>query len=108
MKNTIAILTIAFFATNVAAENWRDPDAKFDARKKMSETIKLTWRTVNDVQKACEAESRARGNNGFGYSIEACSFWNWEGTECTIITRNKATLHDLGHELRHCFQGNYH
>jgi hypothetical protein len=76
MKKTIAILTIAFFATNVAAENWRDPDAKFDARKKMSETIKLTWRTVNDVQKACEAESRARGNNGFGYSIEACSFWN--------------------------------
>ena len=108
MKNTIAILVIAFFATNTMAENWQNPDAKFDARKKMSETIKLTWRTVDNVQKACEAESRSRGNKGFGYSIEACSFWNWEGTECVIITRNKATLHDLGHELRHCFQGNYH
>lgn len=108
MKNTIAILTIAFFATNALAENWRDPNAKFDARKNMSETIKLTWRTVNNVQKACEEESRRRGNTGFGYGVEACSFWNKSGTECTIITKNKSTLYELGHEVRHCFQGNYH
>ena len=108
MKNTIAILTIAFFATNSAAQEWKDPNSRFDARQKMSESIKLTWRTVDNVQQACEDESRRRGNNGFGYGLEACSFWNNAGTECTIITKNRASLHELGHEVRHCFQGNYH
>ena len=74
----------------------------------MSETITLTWRTVDNVQQACEAESRRRGFNGFGYSVEACSFWNGNGTECIIITKSKTNNHELGHELRHCFQGNYH
>jgi len=108
MKNTIAIFAIAIFATNAAADNWQDPNAKFDARKKTSETITLTWRTVDNVQQACEQESRRRGNGGFGFGVEACSFWNLSGNECTIITRNRSTLHELGHELRHCFQGNYH
>ncbi len=108
MKKALAIFVIAIFATNCMAENWRHPDAKFDARKKSSETIKLTWRSVDNLQQACEKESRRRGNPGFGYSLDACSFWNWEGTECVIITKNRSSLHELGHEVRHCFQGNYH
>lgn len=106
MKLTFFVAILLIPLTSVFAEDWRDPDSLFDARKKMSDTIKLTWRTVDNVQKACEDESRSRGNNGFGYSIQACSFWN--GTECTIITRNRASLHNLGHEVRHCFQGNFH
>ena len=108
MKNLIAILAITFFATTAVANDWRDPNSRFDARRKMSETIAITWRTVDNVQQACEAESRRRGNGGFGYGVEACSFWNSDGTECTIITKNRASMHELGHEVRHCFQGNYH
>lgn len=108
MKKTVAFFAIIFLATTATAQEWTDPNSRFDARKKMSETIKLTWRTVDNVQQACEQESRSRGNNGFGYGVEACSFWNNAGTECTIITKNKSTLHELGHEVRHCFQGNYH
>lgn len=108
MKRILLLATMLILTTSAMAENWQDPNSRFDARKKMSDTIKLTWRTVDNVQKSCEDESRSRGNNGFNYSIEACSFWNWSGTECTIITRNRSSLHDLGHELRHCFQGNYH
>jgi len=108
MKKIIAILTITFFATNISAQDWRDPSSRFDAKKKMSDTIKLTWRTADNLQQACEEESRRRGNGGFGYGLEACSFWNIQGTECLIITKNKTSLHELGHEVRHCFQGNYH
>jgi hypothetical protein len=108
MKQLIAIFAITIFATNSVAQDWKDPNSRFDARRKMSDTIRLTWRTVDDVQKACEDESRRRGNGGFGYSVEACGFWSLDGTECTIITRNRSTMHELGHEVRHCFQGNYH
>ena len=106
MKLTFFVAILLIPLTSVLAEDWRDPNSRFDARKKMSDTIKLTWRTVNDVQKACEEESRRRGNGGFGYSVDACSFW--VGADCTIITQNRSSLHDLGHEVRHCFQGNYH
>ena len=34
MKNAIVIFVIAFFATNAVAEDWKDPLARFDARKK--------------------------------------------------------------------------
>ena len=107
MKNTIAILTIAFLTTNAAAgDNWQDPLARYDARKKMSDTISITWRTVDNVQQTCEAESRRRGHGGFGFGVEACSFW--DGNQCTIITKSRPNNHEVGHEFRHCFQGNYH
>jgi hypothetical protein len=108
MKSSILLAALLLIADRSTAGDWRNPDTKFEARKKMSETISLTWRTVDDVQKACEQESRRRGNGGFGFSLEACSFWNSQGTECVIITKNQSSLHDIGHELRHCFQGNYH
>jgi hypothetical protein len=108
MMYLILVPAILLSSNSSSAGDWRNPDAKFDAGKKMSETVSLSWRTVDDIQKACELESRRRGNGGFGYSVEACSFWNSQGTECTIITRNISSLHEIGHELRHCFQGNYH
>jgi hypothetical protein len=66
----------------------------------------ITWQRVDNVQKVCEAESRKRGLGGFGYSVYACAFW--EQNTCTIITSKRPTLHDLGHETRHCFQGAFH
>jgi len=91
-----------------AAQDWKNPEASFDARKLMTEKNTITWRRVdvNDVQKTCEAESRKRGLGGFGYRVYACSFW--EGNRCDIFTSKTPTLHDLGHETRHCFQGNFH
>ena len=88
------------------AQDWKNPEAKFDARKLMTEKSTVNWRRVDDVQKTCEAESRKRGFNGFGYRINACSFW--VGDRCDIFTSKTPTTHDLGHEIRHCFQGAFH
>lgn len=85
---------------------WSNPNAKFSTSKNFTTQSTVTWRPVDDVQGTCERESKARGLGGFGYGVQACSFWN--GSSCTIFTAKSASLHNLGHEALHCFQGNYH
>ena len=86
--------------------NWQNPEAKFAASKSSTDTKQVTWRYTNNVQKECEAESHKRKLGGFGYAVNACSFW--DRNSCTIITAPQATMHILGHEVRHCFQGSFH
>ena len=105
MKKALVII-LMFIVNTASAENWRDPHALFDAKKREINKSTVTWVLTDNVQKTCEAESRKRGNKGFGFPVSACSFWS--GDTCTIITGNKTTTLDMGHELRHCFQGNFH
>lgn len=86
--------------------NYNDPDSMFDATKLNTSRATISWKVVDNVQAACEKESRARGNGGFGYMIQACSFWT--DSTCTVVTGKKATMHQLGHETLHCFKGNFH
>jgi hypothetical protein len=88
------------------SEDWKNPNAKFDARKLMTNTSHITWHRVDHVQKTCERESKKRGFGGFNYPVYACSFW--DNKTCDIFTSKTPTLHDVGHEVRHCFQGNFH
>jgi hypothetical protein len=105
MKTLLAIVLV-MFTTTVSAENWRDPTALFDARKLEVNKSLITWVRDDNVQARCESESRKRVNKGFGYAMTACSFW--DNNTCTIITGKRTTMHDLGHEMRHCFQGSFH
>ena len=105
MKNIVALITIVIFATSANAENWKDPESRFNATLKRDKST-ITWQLTDNVQKTCDTESRRRGLGGFKYSVDACSFW--EGDSCIIITARNTTLHEIGHEMRHCFQGNYH
>jgi hypothetical protein len=86
------------------------PFENFDTRKNFANKGEIVWRQAEDVNTACERESRRIGNNGFGYAVQACSFWFVSGnkTVCTIITGRTTNLVTLGHELRHCFQGEFH
>lgn len=104
MKTKTFILSF-LVATNAMAFN-DDPTRPFDTRANYTNQSTITWRPVDDVQKACEAESRKRGFKGFGYGVQACSFF--DGNQCTIITGKITNMHSLGHEVRHCFQGNWH
>lgn len=88
------------------AQDWKNPEAKFDASKLMTSKTTVSWFRVDNVQATCEKESRKRNLGGFGYAISACSFW--QGDNCQIFTGKKTTMHELGHETRHCFQGNFH
>jgi hypothetical protein len=104
----MALLTLIWQPPALAGldPNWQNPEAKFTASKNATDTKQITWRHTDNVQKECEAESHKRKLGGFGYAVNACSFW--DSATCTIITAQQATMHTLGHEVRHCFQGNFH
>ena len=113
MKITTALTSMAFLtlicqSTALAAidPNWQNPEAKFATSKNVTDNKQIIWRHTDNVQKECEAESHKRKLGGFGYAVNACSFW--DSTTCTIITAQHVTMHTLGHEVRHCFQGNFH
>ncbi len=104
MKNLLAFVLI--FSQSVYAQHWDDPNRKFDMRKNSPETMSITLKSVDNVQQVCEAESKRRLGRSFGFAVNACSFW--DGDACTIIVPRQRSMHTLGHELLHCYQGNWH
>lgn len=104
MKKLIALALIANIG--LAHANWDDPKKPFNASNIQDKTLTITWLPVDNVQKACEAENKKRGFKPYGFAVQACSFW--EGKTCTIITSKNPNMHSLGHEMRHCYQGNWH
>ena len=106
MKTKTFAISLIFAVNSVWANAWDNPNTPFDTKKNFTESSTIRWVTVDNVQEACEKESRSRGYNGFGMSVLACSFF--KGDQCTIITGKKTTMHTLGHEVRHCFQADWH
>lgn len=106
MKKALAI-ALSLLTFNASAQLEKSAYEMFSVRQNMmTNTSTITIRSVDNVREACEAESRKRGNNGFGFALNACAFW--EDKKCTIIVGPKVNNDILGHEVRHCFQGNFH
>lgn len=82
----------------------------FDASKRMTGQVELHWVVVEDASVTCQKESKKRGLGGWPYKVYACTFWNDGGVanKCTVYTSKNTNMHQLGHEVRHCFQGPYH
>lgn len=105
----IIIAAVVFFVSFSSFAFDDNPYNVFDANKRFTDTSNIVWRVVQNASAVCEYESRRRGFGGFGKHVEACSFWNDKGdSTCTIITNNITNMHQIGHEMRHCFQGAYH
>ena len=101
----IAVCLVVFSHLAVAD----NPYEKFDVTHNLTNSTTISWKQVSNVQQSCEQESHRRGLGGFGYSVDACSFWtNGLTSNCLVITAKKTDLETLGHEIRHCFQGSYH
>ncbi len=105
-KLAISLLLVYSGLANSYSGTWNDAYAPFDATKNAYKTVTLNWLITDDVIKTCSEESKKRGISNFGYNPTACAFWN--GNVCTIITKKNPTMHDVGHEVRHCFQFNWH
>jgi hypothetical protein len=105
MKFIALILLLAMIPTTAYAD-WRDPNHKFDMSKLMTNQTMVTIIVADNIQEACEKESRRVGNKGFDHKIQACAFWYKES--CTIILPKKASMHNVGHEFMHCIKGSYH
>ena len=110
MKKALFIFLI--FACTVHANE------KFSTESNFVRSSEIIWIQVevDNVFDACDRESKKRGNGGFpkldiGKKMDACSFWDPAVNRtnvCTIITGNFTDQDTVGHEVRHCFQGNFH
>lgn len=103
MKTVIIALGLAVSIAHAGTEN---PDIEFPAVRSQLPTSTITWKVATDVLAVCNKENRKRGFKEFTEAIEACSFWN--GSFCLVYTKPKTTLHIIGHEMRHCFQQQWH
>jgi hypothetical protein len=106
--NTKTILAMLLVPYAALASDWRDAYAKFSTKPNRTETVTVSWVVVPEskVQATCEAISKDSGLGGFGFAVDACSFWH--KSTCLIVTAKQTTHAELGHELRHCFQGRFH
>ncbi len=72
--------------------------------------MEVVWMRVDDVQRVCQGLS---GRKEF-LAILGCSRWSDEHRRCEIyapVPRSEADVQrfaTLGHELMHCFEGNWH
>ena len=90
-----------------SAEN---PHERFSITQLSSDKITVTFIATKDVRAVCDTESKKRGLGGFKTLVEACSFWDKSSfnNKCTVVLPTVTNYHTIGHEIRHCMQGNYH
>lgn len=102
---------VSFNAAGVERfETSENPHEEFNISRMYSNNVQVTIITSSNVVKTCDQESRKRGNGGFNGSVEACSFFDTgsSNNKCTIVLEKTTNYHTLGHEMRHCLQGNFH
>jgi len=111
MMKKIVLTVMLLVSTVVNAESAYD---KFPTTGGKYSTVVVTYRPVDNVQQACDAEARKRDGKPFGFGVEACSYRDLEQfgdkvlPTCLIIVAKVANYHTYGHELRHCFVGQFH
>ena len=105
---TKTVLAALLLPIACMAQDWRDAYAKFSTKPNRKESLVVSWMVVPTakVQATCEAISKDSGLGGFGFALDACSFWRKD--TCLIVTGAQTTHAEIGHELRHCFQGSFH
>ncbi len=88
--------------------NPADPPAnqEFDFTKRITDTSRVTVKAVDNVKEACFKEAEFYRVKPTYKNPVACSFWGKDW--CTIIVGKSTTIENLGHEIRHCFQGAWH
>lgn len=68
-------------------------------------TTSVTWVQVDDINSHCKKLI----NRKFDITIYfGCATWTHNFKKCTIYTGKTTDETILGHELRHCFEGNFH
>lgn len=100
-----------FLSFNLYAKGFvENPNKIFNLEKASSTQISVTIDYTDNIQQTCEKLSREHGNNGFGYAVEACSFWdeNKPVSNCSIIVPKKVSMITLAHEFIHCVFGDWH
>ena len=105
------LLFLLLFSVVANADFNDSPYEKFSTNGNFTTKSKITWEVVDDVQAACNNLRIKNGHKPYTYKVLACSTWTktfFKQDECKIITSKTTSTWTIGHELRHCFQGEYH
>jgi hypothetical protein len=70
--------------------------------------VKVRWEVRENVAEVCGRTAQLSPTQAWMTPPLACATWNVASKECVIITGKKVSHVELGHELRHCFEGNFH
>lgn len=70
--------------------------------------VKVRWEVRENVVEVCSRAAKITAAQAWMTPPLACAMWNVASKECVIITGKKVSHVELGHELRHCFEGNFH
>jgi hypothetical protein len=107
MKILIAILFL-ITSSSVFGET---PYDIYNTDKNFTEISIINWVQVDDIQTSCNQQREIIGLSPYEFKVEACSHWKKDilhRNVCNIITTRKVSMWTMGHELLHCFQGEYH
>ena len=107
----LLVTVILMLATSVANAQWSFDNSGgriFDMSKNITNktNVELKFVDQKDIQKTCDTLSRKYGNNGYGYGVLACTFF-WKD-KCVVVVPTKVDMRTIGHEMMHCFQGDWH
>lgn len=70
--------------------------------------VKVRWEVRENVAEVCGRAAKISAAQAWMTPPLACAMWNVASKECVIITGKRVSHVELGHELRHCFEGNFH
>ena len=103
---------LLLISSSVVADMEKSAYEMYSATANVTDKVKVTWQIVDNIQKTCDDIRIKYTGKKYGYSVDACSLWGktkfFGQYECTIITGKKINNDIIGHELHHCFQGNFH
>ena len=98
----IALIVLSGCATSqispVATPSY---NIQFEAKSNLPEK-NIRWVVVEDISSFCQAKMSQMENK----RLLACS--EYTNKSCTIYTGRTTDMAQLGHELRHCFEGQWH
>jgi hypothetical protein len=72
-----------------------------------SKTKTIQWRKVPNVNEYCQQampHKKLKENEVF----YGCAVWSRVESKCIIVTGYTDNLNVIGHELKHCFAGEFH
>jgi hypothetical protein len=97
MKSVLAVALLSLSGM-VSAQSY---NIQFEARPNLPEKT-IRWVVVENVSAVCQNKMPALA----GQRILACSEYN--NQTCTIYTGLITDMAIVGHEIRHCFEGQWH
>jgi hypothetical protein len=78
-----------------------EDDLIFKAQKKHAPKT-VQWIIVEDLEQACFGKPKNPGDG----ELRGCAVFT--PASCIIYTKRITSLANLGHEMRHCFEGAWH